>query len=69
MVVASSFFGGDRAHWAADGGMGTCLSASKNKGSLAMLFFEHQGLDLLHVGLHYLYLAAGEFWSSSQRFP
>jgi hypothetical protein len=69
MVVASSFFGMGWAHWVADGGVETCLSASKNKGSLALLFFEHQGLDLLRVGLHYLYLAVGEFRSSSRRFP
>jgi hypothetical protein len=30
------------------------------------LFFEHQGIDLLHVGL--LHLIVDDFWSSSQRF-
>jgi hypothetical protein len=30
------------------------------------MFFEHQGIDLLHVGL--LDLVVDEFWSSSQRF-
>lgn len=46
VVVASSFVGGGRARWAADSGVGACWSASKNKGGLALLFFEHQGIDL-----------------------
>jgi hypothetical protein len=35
----------------ADGGMGVCLYATKNKGGMALLFFEHEGIDLLYVGL------------------
>jgi hypothetical protein len=31
------------------------------------LFFEHQGIDLLHGGLLDL-VVVDEFWSSSQRF-
>jgi hypothetical protein len=35
----------------ADGSVGGCLSVSSNKGGLTLLIFEHQVIDLLHIGL------------------
>jgi hypothetical protein len=52
--------------WVANGSVRACLSASKNKGGLALVIFEHHILDLLHIGL--LNLDVDEFWSPSLRF-
>jgi hypothetical protein len=47
--------------------VGTHLSASKNKGGLALLIFEHQVVYLLHASHHDL--DANEFQTSSRRIP
>jgi hypothetical protein len=62
VVVASSFVWGDRARWAVNGSMEAYLCASKNICGMVLLFFKHQGIDLLHIGL--LDLAADKFRSS-----
>jgi hypothetical protein len=67
VVVAPTFIVFGQTPWAPDGRVEDCLSTSKNKGGLTLLFFEHQDVGLFHVGV--LDLAADEFRSFSRRFP